>query len=127
MGFRKNAFATVWSIEARSDTLVNGRISISRKNKQTGEYETDFSGFVSFYGTATAKKAASLKEKDRIQLGDVDVTTKYDKEKDKTYTNFKVFNFSTQAEIDGETQSLDQTEPEKVVDDGQIDDNELPF
>ena len=52
---------------------------MSRKNKNTGEYETDFSGYVGFVGTVAAKKAAQLKEKDRIRLGDVDVTTKYDK------------------------------------------------
>ena len=90
MGFRKESYATVWSVETVSDTLTKARISISRKNKQTGEYETDFSGFVSFVGTAAAKKASLLKEKDRIRLGDVDVTNKYDKEKNVTYTNFKV-------------------------------------
>ena len=98
MGFRKEAFATIWSVEPTSDTLTKARISVSRKNKQTGEYETDFSGFVSFIGTAAAKKATALKEKDRIRLGDVDVTSKYDKEKNVTYTNFKIFSFETQNE-----------------------------
>lgn len=91
MGFRKEAFATIWSVESTSDTLTKARISISRKNKQTGEYDTDFSGFVSFVGTAAAIKAAGLKEKDRIRLGDVDVTNKYVKEKNITYTNYKIF------------------------------------
>lgn len=81
MGFREKAFATIWSTEPISDTLTKARISVSRKNKQSGEYETDFSGFVSFIGTAAAKKSACLKEKDRIRLGDVDVSNKYDKEK----------------------------------------------
>lgn len=101
MGFRKDAFATVWSIEQGTDTRTKGRISISRKNKQTGEYEQDFSGFVDFIGTAAARKALSLKEKDRIRLGDVDVTTNYNKEKNITYTNFKIFSFDSQSEIDG--------------------------
>ena len=74
MGFRKDSFATIWSVEPTSDTLTKARISISRKNRQTGEYENDFGGFVSFVGTAAAKKAASLKERDRIKLGDVDVS-----------------------------------------------------
>ena len=80
MGFRKDAYATVWSVEVVSDTMTKGRISVSRKNKQTDEYETEFGGFVSFVGTAAAKKAAGLKERDRIRLGDVDVTNRYDKE-----------------------------------------------
>ena len=86
MGFRKESYATVWEVEPVSDTMTKGRISISRKNKNTGEYETDFSGFVSFVGTASAKKASLLKEKDRIRLGDVDVTNRYDKKNGVTYT-----------------------------------------
>lgn len=127
MGFRKDSFCVIWSVEPVSDTLTKARISISRKNKQTGGYDTDFSGFVSFIGTAAAKKAASLKEKDRIRLGDVDVTNKYDKEKNVTYTNFKIFNFETQSEIDGGNSASQTTEPEKSVDDGEIDDDRLPF
>lgn len=76
-----------------SDTSTKVRISVSRKNKQSGEYEQDFSGFVLAIGTAAAHKAASLKEGDRIKLGDVDVTTKYDRDKKVTYTNFKMFSF----------------------------------
>lgn len=129
MGFRKEAFATIWSVESTSDTLTKARISISRKNKQTGEYDTDFSGFVSFVGTAAAKKAAGLKEKDRIRLGDVDVTNKYDKEKNITYTNYKIFSFETQNEIDGASRNAESPEPKKLVDDGEVDDSDsrLPF
>lgn len=86
MGFRKDAWATCWGVEVKSDTLTQVRISTSRKDKQTDEYVQDFSGFVAFVGTAAAKKAAALKEKDRIKLGDVEVTTKYDGDKKVTYS-----------------------------------------
>lgn len=85
MGFRTGAYAKVWEVTPMSDTSTKVRMSISRKNKQSGEYEQDFSGFVLAIGTAAAKKAASLKEGNRIKLGDVDVTTKYDKEKRECY------------------------------------------
>lgn len=127
MGFRKEAYATIWSVEPIYDTLTKARISISRKNKQTGEYETDFSGFVSFIGTSAAKKAASLKEKDRIRLGDVDVTNKYNKEKNVTYTNYKIFNFEMQSEISGKDVNANSPETNNPVDDGEIDDSRLPF
>ena len=89
MGFRTGAWAKVWEVKPMSDTSTKIRMSVSRKNKQ-GEYEQDFSGFVLAIGTAAAHKAAGLKEGDRIKLGDVDVSTKYDRDKKVTYTNFKM-------------------------------------
>lgn len=126
MGFRTGAFAKVWKVEPYSDTSTKLRISISRKNKNTGEYEQEFSGFVNAIGTAAAKKAACLKEGSNIKLGDVDVTTKYDADKKITYTNYKVFTF----EVDGETTAPAKkatTEPQPVVDSGELDDSRLPF
>lgn len=42
MGFRTGAFAKVWEVTPMSDTSTKVRISVSRKNKQSGEYEQDF-------------------------------------------------------------------------------------
>lgn len=123
MGFRTGAYAKVWEVTPMSDTSTKVRLSVSRKNKQTNEYEQDFSGFVLAIGTVAAKKASCLKQGDRIKLGDVDVTTKYDKDKKVTYTNYKMFSFETG---EGETGSQ-STEPQPVVDEGEIDDNRLPF
>ncbi len=128
MGFRTGSFAKIWKVEAVSDTLTKLRISVSRKNRQTDEYEQDFSGFVSAVGTAAAKKAACLKEGDRIKLGDVDVSNRYDKDKDVTYTNFKIFSF----EVDGDAPAAAKTsaataEPQPAVDSGEVDDSRLPF
>lgn len=129
MGFRQGAYATIWEVKPISDTLTKGRISISRKNKQTNEYETDFSGFVSFAGTAAANKAIRLKEKEHIRLKDVDVSTKYVREKNVTYTNFTIFSFETQDEInndDGGHSRSEFFEPQPSVDDGEVGDD-LPF
>ena len=123
MGFRKDAWATCWGVEPKSDTMTQVRISTSRKDKETDEYVQDFSGFVAFVGTAAAKKAANLKEKDRIKLGDVEVTTKYDKEKNRTYTNFKCYNFTAQNE---DQPSQSQSEPQPSVDEG-VNEDRLPF
>lgn len=81
MGFRTGAYAKVWEVSPMSDTSTKVRMSVSRKNKQSGEYEQDFSGFVLCIGTAAAKKAAQLHEGSRIKIGDCDVTTKYDEQK----------------------------------------------
>lgn len=118
MGFRKGAYAKCWEVSPVGDTSTKVRLSTSYKDKQTGEYEQDFSGFVMFIGSACAAKAAKLAKGDRIRLGDVDVTTKYVEEKKTTYTNFKVFSFDTQSEIDGGGEAAPD---EKAVDDGEPD------
>lgn len=127
MGFRTGAYCKVWAIEPKSDVCTKIRLSNSRKDKRTGEYEQDFSGFVNFIGTAAASKAAKLKEGDRIKLGDVDVSSKYDGEKKVTYYNFKAFSFDL-VEDDHAKDSADPADPQPAVDDGDLDDNrELPF
>lgn len=92
MGFRTGAYATIWEVKKGNGNYTDIRLSISRKNKQTNQYETDFSGFVRLIGTAH-QNANTLKEKDRIKIGDCEVTNHYDKEKNVTYTNFAIFNF----------------------------------
>ena len=127
MGLRMGAYATVWQVEPISETLTKGRISISRKNKASGEYEQDFSGYVSFVGTLAAKKAASLQERDRIKIGDVDVTNRFDKEKNITYTNFKIFSFEMADDALRNPPPPSQNRQEHFnVDDGVVDDD-IPF
>ena len=128
MGFRTNAYATIWSVEPVSDTRTKARISISRKNKQTGEYETDFSGFVDFIGTAAAKKSACLREKDRIRLGEIDVTNNYVKEKNVTYTNFKIFSFDDADSATNTNTDSNYSDPSPSgVDSGEVEAPRLPY
>lgn len=46
MGFHEGAFATVWEITNQGDNFSKVRLSISRKDKKSDEYVTDFNGFV---------------------------------------------------------------------------------
>ena len=124
MGFRTGAYAKVWEVTPMSDTSTKVRLSVSRKNKQTGEYEQDFSGFVLCIGTAAASNALKLREGSRIKLGDCDVSTKYDAEKKVTYTNFKLFSFE---DADSESAQTDNKDPQPAVDEGEIDDERLPL
>lgn len=125
MGFRTGAYAKVWEVTPMSDTSTKVRLSVSRKNRQSGLYEQDFSGFVLCIGTAAARNAAKLKSGARIKIGDCDVTTKYDAQKNITYTNFKMFSFE---DADGGGSSEpDRTDPQPTVDEGEVDDSRLPF
>lgn len=93
MGFKEGAWATVWEVKKNpSGKSYNVNMSTSRKNKDTDEYETDWSGFAMFAGDA-AKKAATLKARDRIKLNGCEVTTRYVKEKNEKYTNYTVWDF----------------------------------
>lgn len=132
MGFRTGAYATVWSVESVSPTMTKSRISITRKNRNTDQYEQEFGGYIAFVGTAAAGKALRLREKDRIKLGDVDVTNTYNKERNVTYTNFKVFSFEGPDELNGGSSggARAQGSVESYVanvGDGEIDENLLPF
>lgn len=98
MGFRSGAFATVWEITNQSEKVTKVRLSTSRKNRNSDEYETDFSGFVSFIGAAhknisTIEQVLSNNRFCRIRIGDCDVTSRYDKEKAREYVNYAVFSF----------------------------------
>lgn len=94
MGFRNGAIATVWKVKEPSegDKFRDVQISTSRKNKKTDKYESDFSGYVRFVGKAI-EGVDEFKEKDRIVLKNVDVNRRYDKEKEKEYVNFTVFDW----------------------------------
>lgn len=93
MGFRQDGFMTVWSVEpSKSGNTTKVRLSSSRRNKNTDEWEQDFSGFCTFIGNAH-KAAARLKERDRIKILECDVGTTYDKAKKIEYVNYKVFDF----------------------------------
>lgn len=124
MGFRTGAYATIWEIKKGNGNYTDIRLSISKKNKQTNQYETDFSGFVRLIGTAH-QNAAALKEKDRIKIGSCDVTNHYDKEKNITYTNFAIFDFEEADSNTNTGQKQTSTDGFMNIPDGI--EEELPF
>ena len=119
MGFRTGAYAKVWEIKKGNGNYTDIRISTSKKNKRTEEYETDFSGYVRLIGTAH-QNANTIKEKDTIKIGDCETTNSYDKEKKVTYTNHAIFTFEGVVN-DNSAQNSKNTETPAV------DDEELPF
>lgn len=129
MGFRQNGFCSVWSTEvSKSGNTTRVRLSSSRKNKMTDQYEQDFSGFCTFIGKAH-EMAKNLQPKDRIKILECDVGTSYDKEKQKEYVNYKVFDFEM---ADGSTPGGEKSgggkKPAFEVDAGEPDTgDDLPF
>lgn len=133
MGFRTGSYAKVWEVKPVSDKVTELRISISRKAKDSDEYEQDFGGYVRCVGAQCASEAARLAEGARIRLGDTDVTRRWDKEAKKEYTNFTVFSFedadsAPEAGTAGKTAAAGTKAP-KDVDGGEVteDGDDLPW
>ena len=129
MGFRTGAYAKIWEVKRGTGNYTDVRLSISKKNKQTEQYEQDFSGYVRLIGTAH-QKAASLNEGDRIKIGDCEATNSYDKEKKVTYTNFAIFSYEdangdNSSNANQNNKSKPNTDFMSIPD--SIEDAELPF
>ena len=100
MAFRDNQYATVWEVKPTRGNSMNVRISTSYKSKQTGEYVNDFSDYCFFAGEA-AKKAATLKPKDRIKLLQTSVTSEWNKETKQNRYTFTVWDIDTDVQSGG--------------------------
>lgn len=89
MGFRDGAFCKLWKLDT-DGKYPQGQISISRKDKESGEYVDDFSGYVSFIGdAATAIKKIPMQG--RFKIKGCDVSRVWNKEKQREFINFRVF------------------------------------
>lgn len=130
MGFRTNAYCTVWSVKPISDAMTKINISTGKKNKQTDKFEKDFSDFAACVGTAVAKKALSLKEGDKIKLGDVEVTKSYGPDGKPTFTNYKIYSFEVEESSPNRAQKKSGYKKAQVGDgeiDNDVEDARLPF
>ena len=130
MSFRSKARCTVWGVQPVSDTMTKVNLSSDGKTRD-GNYEKDFSGFVAFIGTANAKRAASLKAKDHIILGDCEVKMTYGEDKKPKYTNFNGFSFEmaeSKSKSDaGASASSYQKKADEGIDYNPVEESKLPF
>lgn len=126
MGFRTGAWATVWEAEDRGK-YSNVRLSISKKSRTTGQFETDFSGYCNFIGAAhEAIKVIPKVDRLRLRIGDCEVTNSYDKKTKQTFTHYAVF--SVEMPDDTNTvvrKTVPMGEDEDFSEEGNVDD--APF
>ena len=96
MGFHSGAYARVWKLAENKGNYSTVQMSISSKNRETGQYETVWQdGFTRFVGAAH-NKLAKMNIPDgglTIYLTATDVNQNYVKEKKTMYTNYVVFDF----------------------------------
>lgn len=132
MGFRTGSYATVWGIENKGNYSIV-EMSTSKKNKQTDQYETDFSSkFVRFIGGAHTN-SEGLTRGSKIKIGDCEVTNSYNKETKTGYTNFLVFSFEDANNGGANNSDNNKPAPSQAKGDGfmnisdGLDSEELPF
>ena len=109
--FGAGSYAKLWEIRKREEKYTDIRISTSRKNKETGNYEQDFGDFARLVGKAH-EAAEDLNDGDRFKIIKCGVENRYNKEKKVTYYNFVIFEIEPV-----------ESEPSKDV----SDDEENPF
>lgn len=122
MGLRTGGcYAKIWKID-RKEKYTKVQASISKKDKTTGNYMTNWSGFINFVGQAHTE-IAKFKEGDRIKIEEFEVTTTHDKEKNVTYTNYSAF------KISDANNNATQSAPAKEAPDAPVQGSaeELPF
>ena len=106
MGFRQNAWATVWSVEpSAKGSSTKVRLSTSKKNKN-GVYEQDFSGFCLFIGDAH-NGAAKLAEKEVY--------------------NFETSDGSNKTTPQNNSKSKKKPAFDDIVEEGESNEDNLPF
>lgn len=133
MGFRQGAFARVWSAENKGKYSICN-VTTSKKNKDTGNYETDFQeGFVRFIGTAhdvISQMAIPEKKGVSIKITSCEVTKYYDKEKKQSYTNYAVYGIETDEDKSDEkpkSKTKSKKSNSKADFESDYEDNDLPF
>lgn len=100
--FSNNSIAKIWGVQDKGNFAVC-QISTSKKNNETGRYDTDFRQRARFVGKAYRQHP----QKDqKVRITSCGVTTAYDKEKGKEYINFIVFDYELVLP-DGKTMTTD--------------------
>lgn len=130
MGFRSKSRATIWWCQPQSDTMTKVMLSTDGKTKD-GEWKRDFSDFVTFLGTAVAKKASALKKLDHIIIGDCEVKYTFDENGEVKYKNYYIYSFEMAENKDGSSNNSGGSSNQKSADEGidhnPVEESRLPF
>ena len=120
MGFKNGSYVKIWEVEDKGKYSI-ANISVSRKNKETDKYETEFQEkFVKLVSNAHKAVVGVEIPKNGLsmRIKSCDVTNKYDTEKKKTYYNFVIFEF--------EENNAPSTKANEQIQTN-VDDDDLPF
>lgn len=121
--FANDKFAKVWKIYPKDKAEQKYTdVQLSTSKKGDNGYVTDFNDNVRLIGEAH-KKSAELEANDRIKILSCGVNNYYNKEKNKKFYTFCVFDFSF---VNNDKKQA-KSNGEEFVDVSSIPDDELPF
>lgn len=132
MGFGVNNYCKIWSVEDKGKYSV-ANVSVSKKNQETGEYVTEFQdGYVRLVGNAHTDMQGVNVPKNGVsaKITSCDVTHYWDKQKNKTYTNYVIFGLElSNGSNSGNSKAKPSKtkKPENDYSDVEEDDQDLPF
>ena len=99
MGLKNGSKLSIWEVK-KCGKYTDIQASTRKKNNKTNEWETDFSGYIRLVGNANTKATdfpdGKLQNPIKIEVGGFEVTQKYSKEHQKTFTNFVMYDFETE-------------------------------
>ena len=116
--FSVNSYAKIKEVEDKGNYSIC-KISISKKNKQSGKYETDFVGKVRFVGNAHHQRPLANQ---RIQITSCGVSNCYTKDDKLEFPKapvYTIFEYSLQDDNGASSSEPMRLEP--------INESELPF
>lgn len=111
MGFKKGAWATVWDTKPSSTGKSTAVRLSTRKKVADGEYKQDFGRYCLFVGDANTK-ASALKEKDRICIGDCEVTNDYIADENREVYTFLIYDFDISEDNNSNTNKTSSKKPQ---------------
>ena len=89
--FSNGSYAKLWEVKPEEGkNYTEARISTSVKDKQTGNYRQDFGAYVRMVGDAHTK-VSNMNEGDRFKIIKCGVSNNFDKDKQRTYVNYVIF------------------------------------
>lgn len=87
--FRNGEYATIWEVK-KNNNYSDCKISTSKKNKETGKYDVDFSDIVRFIGKAHKQ---CPKSGQRIKLLDTGAKSIYNKETQQKFRTYILYDY----------------------------------
>lgn len=120
---RNGAYCKIWEVRDGKGNYKEANISVSRKNKQSGNYDKVFGAWVRLVGTAK-DQVGKIDLSKNVKIAECEITNNYDKDKKTMYWNPVIYAFDLEGSTT--TSAAKQNDDFVKVPDN-LDSEALPF